>query len=116
MSSPARSTAMVSGSRMYEASERYHLGPDHSSCRRSTIQSRPSEQWVEKFARYYTPAVMALALLVLIAPPLLFGADWSSSLYRASVTRHRLSLCIGYLDARDHRCRPNFRSPERCPG
>ena len=45
----------------------------------------PSEQWVEKFARYYTPAVMALALLVLIAPPLLFGADWSSSLYRALV-------------------------------
>jgi Cd2+/Zn2+-exporting ATPase len=45
----------------------------------------PSEQWVEKFARYYTPAVMVLALLVLIAPPLLFAADWSSSLYRALV-------------------------------
>ena len=45
----------------------------------------PSEQWVEKFARYYTPASDGFGLLVLIAPPLLFGADWSSSLYRALV-------------------------------
>lgn len=45
----------------------------------------PSEQWVEKFARYYTPAVMVLALLVLAVPPLVFQADWSASLYRALV-------------------------------
>jgi Cd2+/Zn2+-exporting ATPase len=45
----------------------------------------PSEQWVEKFARYYTPAVMIVALLVLALPPLLFDADWSNSLYRALV-------------------------------
>ena len=45
----------------------------------------PSEQWVEKFARYYTPAVMVLALLILIVPPLLFGASWSVWLYRSLV-------------------------------
>jgi len=45
----------------------------------------PSEQWVEKFARYYTPAVMVLALLLLVSPPLLFGAAWSVWLYRALV-------------------------------
>ena len=50
-------------------------------------QSRraPSEQWVEKFARVYTPLVMALAGVVLLAPPLLFGGDWSDWLYRALV-------------------------------
>ncbi len=50
-------------------------------------QSRraPSEQWVEKFARIYTPAVMALAAVVLIVPPLLFGGEWSDWLYRALV-------------------------------
>lgn len=50
-------------------------------------QSRrgPSEQWVEKFARYYTPSVMALAFLILIVPPLAFGGDWSEWLYRALV-------------------------------
>ena len=50
-------------------------------------QSRraPSEQWVETFARYYTPAVMALALVVLFVPPLLLGGAWGEWLYRALV-------------------------------
>jgi Cd2+/Zn2+-exporting ATPase len=45
----------------------------------------PSEQWVEKFARVYTPIVMAAAALVLVVPPLAFGAAWSDWLYRALV-------------------------------
>jgi Cd2+/Zn2+-exporting ATPase len=46
-------------------------------------QRAPSEQWVERFAKIYTPAVMALAFLVLIVPPLFFGGGWSEWLYRA---------------------------------
>lgn len=45
----------------------------------------PSEQWVESFARVYTPAVMALALIVFLAPPLLFGGEWADWFYRALV-------------------------------
>ena len=45
----------------------------------------PSEQWVERFARIYTPTVMALALLVFLMPPLLIGAAWSDWFYRALV-------------------------------
>ena len=50
-------------------------------------QSRrgPSEQWVEKFARIYTPAVMVLALAVLLIPPLAFQASWSEWFYRSLV-------------------------------
>lgn len=50
-------------------------------------QSRraPSEQWVERFARVYTPAVFLLALGVLTLPPLLFAGDWSFWVYRALV-------------------------------
>jgi Cd2+/Zn2+-exporting ATPase len=44
-----------------------------------------SEQWVEKFARIYTPAVMALAVAVFIIPPLLFQASWSDWFYRSLV-------------------------------
>ena len=44
-----------------------------------------AEQWVEKFARIYTPAVIALAVLIFIAPPLVFGADWAQWFYRALV-------------------------------
>lgn len=50
-------------------------------------QSRrsPSEQWVEKFARYYTPAVMALAIAVIVGPPLLFGGAWLKWFYEGLV-------------------------------
>ena len=50
-------------------------------------QSRraPSEQWVERFARIYTPAVMAAALVVLLVPPLFTDAAWSTWLYRSLV-------------------------------
>ncbi|HYK80893.1 MAG TPA: heavy metal translocating P-type ATPase [Micropepsaceae bacterium] len=52
-----------------------------------SAQSRrsPSEQWVEKFARVYTPAVMALAIAVALLPPLAFGAAWGDWFYRALV-------------------------------
>ena len=50
-------------------------------------QSRraPSEQWVEKFARYYTPIMMILAMAIVVLPPLLFSANWSEWLYRGLV-------------------------------
>jgi len=49
-------------------------------------QSRraPVEQWVEKFARYYTPAMIAVAFLVAIVPPL-FGGQWGRWFYEALV-------------------------------
>jgi Cd2+/Zn2+-exporting ATPase len=48
-------------------------------------QRSPSEQWVETFARYYTPVVMALAILVFLLPPMLLGGEWSVWLYRSLV-------------------------------
>lgn len=45
----------------------------------------PSEQWVDRFARVYTPAVMVLALLLVVAPPLLFGLPFDEWLYRGLV-------------------------------
>lgn len=52
-----------------------------------SAQSRraPSEQWVERFARIYTPSVMGLAVAVLIIPPLIFGGAWDVWFYRALV-------------------------------
>ncbi len=50
-------------------------------------QSRraPSEKWVEKFARIYTPVVMLLALATLLLPPLVLGGSWADWLYRSLV-------------------------------
>ena len=43
----------------------------------------PSERWVDAFARVYTPAVIALAALVAVVPPLAWSATWEGSFYSA---------------------------------
>ena len=50
-------------------------------------QSRKSraQRFIDVFAKYYTPAVIALALLVFLLPPLAFGGDWATWFYRALV-------------------------------
>lgn len=43
-----------------------------------------SEQFITKFARYYTPIVVAIAVLLAIIPPLVIkGAEFSEWIYRA---------------------------------
>lgn len=45
----------------------------------------PSQQWVERFAAYYTPAMMVLSLAIVLVPPLLMGAEWAEWIYRGLV-------------------------------
>lgn len=45
----------------------------------------PTQRFVDVFARYYTPSVVVLAILVAIVPPLAFGAAFSPWLYKALV-------------------------------
>ena len=53
----------------------------------SDAQSKRSqaEQWVETFARYYTPAVMGLAVVVMLLPPLVAGGSWTGWFYQGLV-------------------------------
>ena len=45
----------------------------------------PIEKWIDGFARRYTPLVMALALGVMLFPPLLFGLSWDQWFYNGLV-------------------------------
>jgi len=45
----------------------------------------PTETFITKFARYYTPAVVAFAALLAVIPPLFFGGDWYDWISRALI-------------------------------
>jgi Cd2+/Zn2+-exporting ATPase len=48
-------------------------------------QKAPTQRFVDVFARYYTPTVTAVALLIFLVPPLFLDGEWSVWLYRACV-------------------------------
>ncbi len=48
-------------------------------------QRAPTQRFVDQFARYYIPAVVIVAALVAIVPPLLLGAAFYPWLYKALV-------------------------------
>lgn len=48
-------------------------------------QKAPTQRFVDKFARYYTPTVVVLALLFAAVPPLLFHQQFLPWLYKALV-------------------------------
>ncbi|WP_282382676.1 MULTISPECIES: heavy metal translocating P-type ATPase [unclassified Pseudomonas] len=48
-------------------------------------QRAPTQRFVDQFARYYTPAVVVLALLVAALGPVLFAGTWGDWLYQALV-------------------------------
>jgi len=42
----------------------------------------PTQAFIDKFAKYYTPSIMVIALLIVLIPPLFLGGDWSEWIYR----------------------------------
>ncbi|MGE5243934.1 MAG: heavy metal translocating P-type ATPase [Betaproteobacteria bacterium] len=52
---------------------------------RAQASRAPAQSFVERFARVYTPAVIGLAIVVAVVPPLVAGAAWEEWIYRALV-------------------------------
>jgi len=42
----------------------------------------PTERFIERFARWYTPGVMVVAALIAVLPPLLLGGAWGEWVYK----------------------------------
>lgn len=48
----------------------------------SQEKKAPSQMLVDRFAEYYTPAIIAFSVLLTVIPPLFMGADWGTWIYR----------------------------------
>jgi Cd2+/Zn2+-exporting ATPase len=46
----------------------------------------PTARMIDNFSRWYTPGAIAVAALVVLLPPLAFGGDWSTWIYRGLAT------------------------------
>ena len=42
----------------------------------------PTERFIDRFSKYYTPGVVVVAALVALVPPLLWGANWDEWIYK----------------------------------
>jgi len=42
----------------------------------------PTERFIDRFSRYYTPGVVVVAALIAVVPPLLFGGVWNEWIYK----------------------------------
>jgi Cd2+/Zn2+-exporting ATPase len=45
----------------------------------------PTEKFITKFARHYTPAVVGLAVMIVIVPPLMFNGIWLDWIHRGLI-------------------------------
>ncbi|MDR3203476.1 MAG: heavy metal translocating P-type ATPase [Deltaproteobacteria bacterium] len=79
-------TLNISGVIDYEVTKAYGdsaLARIVKSVKEARLAKAPVERFVERFAKYYTPAVFVLAILAAVLPPLLFNHPWRDWIYRA---------------------------------
>ncbi|MEK4024044.1 heavy metal translocating P-type ATPase [Sporosarcina sp. FSL W7-1283] len=48
-------------------------------------EKAPTQQFVDRFAKYYTPAILAISVLIMVIPPLAMGGLWSDWFYKGLV-------------------------------
>ncbi|PJJ29045.1 heavy metal translocating P-type ATPase [Lacrimispora celerecrescens] len=49
----------------------------------ASFRKAKAENFITRFAKVYTPVVVSLALILAVIPPLFFGGEWGTWIYRA---------------------------------
>lgn len=49
----------------------------------ASFRKAKAENFITRFAKIYTPVVVSLALILAVIPPLVFGGEWGTWIYRA---------------------------------
>uniref|UniRef100_UPI003260C709 heavy metal translocating P-type ATPase n=1 Tax=Clostridium sp. NkU-1 TaxID=1095009 RepID=UPI003260C709 len=49
----------------------------------ASFRKAKAENFITRFAKIYTPVVVGLALILAVIPPLVFGGEWGTWIYRA---------------------------------
>jgi Cd2+/Zn2+-exporting ATPase len=49
----------------------------------ASFRKAKAENFITRFAKIYTPVVVSLALILAVVPPLVFGGEWGTWIYRA---------------------------------
>ncbi len=55
------------------------------SVRVAQLNKSDYEKFIEKFAKYYTPIILVVAILVMFIPPFVFGQDFNEWFYRGLI-------------------------------
>lgn len=69
-----------------------HLAADNTMARiirlveEAQESKAPTARMIDRFSRWYTPAAMVVAALIVVVPPLAFGGDWMTWVYRGLAT------------------------------
>jgi Cd2+/Zn2+-exporting ATPase len=71
--------------RSTEAAGRSTLARMAQAIQAAQAQRAPMQRFVDEFARYYTPAVVLIAVCIAVLGPWLSGSDWHEWLYEALV-------------------------------
>lgn len=71
---------------------RVHKPPESSLIQRvlrlveqAKSEAPPSQQFIERFERYYARVIVLIGLVLIVLPPLLWGWNWETTIYRALV-------------------------------
>jgi Cd2+/Zn2+-exporting ATPase len=66
----------------HQGRRRQHHRPHHPLVEEAEEARAPTERFIDRFSRWYMPAIVAVAALVVLVPPLAFGQPWDTWVYR----------------------------------